>query len=313
MLLAYFLCVYLFAGENETPPSTPTGQSSGMGCRAFSSQTRTTPDGSTVQVLIASPGDVEDRLQVAALQKRNVNLLQGAQVKPLDFSNKDQQLYLVYISLSDPKSGLHMTVRKTVVDSSVYEELLAKLGKENTEWTGTMFVPCQIGVKLYRDAATGLMSPTRKSISRAFANSPSSICLWLEVAATLNGSEDISRVLRCIPDNNPEYGHYPLGHTEQKACPRGEEIIPVYTSCKIEISAISRRDRKRMQQLRLDTVKALEECVRTMDEYLQSDMGRICEKLKTDKIQTIADGIKEVEEVFAAAHRLRSERTKGSR
>lgn len=301
MLLSSFVFTCLFANEN-VPPTTPRGQESNMGHPVFSSESFVSPGGTETTVLKNSPGETAKRLGL----KNITNRPPPTAIRSIDFSDADQQ-FLVYISLTE--KDRHMTVRKTVVGQSVCERLLEELQNFKQTKEGTWTVPCQIGVKLYRDSETGVVSPTSKPVSSAFDNSPASICRWLKTAESLNeGPQHVSALLDLIPKESPEFGNYPLGHTEQKACARGRGITPIYTSCQVEISKTSNEEIERIQQKRLETIKNLEECLNKMNKYLESDIDLVSPGLATNKVRTIANGIKEAKEVFAIAQKLRSKR-----
>jgi hypothetical protein len=287
MLLSCFFFVYS-ATTTTTNENRPPDY--GMETPTCSFEVIYGPRGEQINVLKYSPGTVEEKRK--GLRERDVNCEDAprsldfgdeccpkavTQAKPLVPSEAEQ--YLVYISLMDSGTGFHMTTRKTVVGKSIYEQLLTKLNAGNKR-KGVWRLPCKIAVKLYRDPETGLMSPTHESVSRAFDTTPDMLQAWTEKTEKKNRDPNqpgltVSELLSCIPADSPEFGYYPLGHTEQKACARGEEIVPVYTRCKIEISKVSSQAIGQMKKERFETVARLEECIKVMDDYLKLDAGAV--------------------------------------
>jgi|GEM_PF-6891390 len=242
MLFGLFLSgTEILAADFQSPLRT-------MGNPVFSSELDCSPGGTETKVLNATPGD-------RRLREIDPNAQTPSSHCKREISS-DQQ-YHIYICLFTKSGRQHMTVRKTVVGEETYEKLLGALPHENSKRTLQFFFPYQTGLKVHRDGPTGILSPSR-SLERALENSPTSIRRWITAAEQLNHPPfSLAKILDIIPDNTPDFGYRPLGHTQQNICPRGGSASQVYKYCQIEISPISDQKIQEMYQRQADTIERL--------------------------------------------------------
>lgn len=323
MLLSYLLLIYPAAAppaatpkapgrENRTPPVTPRG---GMGGPVFSSVDVVSPGKtSSVKALNASPGDVSER------RRRVLGDLGPSPTSPQEGIARDifqdevdrKSIYRLYIAVYTRDFDQHMTLCTTIVDESTYAELLTLLQNlggqknEHDDW----IIPCRMGLKVYHNSETGVVSSTRRSsASRAYETLSFMLYAWIEETERANERQVVSQLLAKIPRSAVQFVNYPFGHIAKTACPRGEARTLVCSHCLVNMSRLSERGVKSMYKARQDTIEALEKFILDMNAYLASNVLTVLDRpMELASIQTIADILNEIRSTFHKREELRQKR-----
>lgn len=258
------------------------------------------------QILQESPGTIEEAER--ARKASELDALSPPQ-RP-DFFEQKQSFYYVYMAVTNPGSDEHMTLRRTIVNASTYRRLLQKLKMSNENSPVAMNFPCKIGLQLYHDGPTGLMSPSR-SIQRAFLlSTPFSVRHWIRASEMLNQSAPIvSEFLELIPDVDIELGHHPLAHTTRSVCQRGMEYPATYTRFHVEMRRITDPGIQTMLQRNISRMNKLKDLIHHTNFYLKENaaiLSEDCPEIFHGK--TIAETLRMIEEINATGNKLRQAR-----
>lgn len=294
MLLSCFVFIHSAAVDVMSPaPTTPRGQIAGMGSPLFSFMETTSPGGSILKTLKASPGDTNRRLQQAnaspfaippgrpPLETASTPVQTQTLSMPRSTARCRERIYTLFAACSadNSETASHQTLLNVLMNQVQHDSLdqilfeFCKHCEEKIAPDGrklhVFYIPLALGLNHYSNS--GVPSPSR-DLRQAFENSLLDIFNWAAVGVGLNGCEVglkfFGELIKLI--HNSQFSNHPFGHTQCKVSSGTQQ----YKFLKIEIAAAPEWKIRHMIKKRRGKIEKLTEWLGKMDAY-QSDQSAL--------------------------------------